>query len=86
MTWNELKEFCNSLNEEQLKENVIFWREHEAINDVCAEKLSEDHYIGDYDDDGCYPLSDAGLTIDDVDRLGLRKVYSVGDAVLYENI
>ena len=83
MTWNELKEFCNSLPQEQLERKVILWREDEAINNIEAEQLSEDHYIGE-DDEGCYPLSDAGLTVDDVDGLGLKKVYLIGDAILWE--
>ena len=83
MNWLELKEFCNSLPQEQLERKVILWREDEAITDIYAEQLTEDHYIGS-DDDGCYPLSDAGLTVDDVDGCGLKKVYSIGDAILWE--
>lgn len=83
MTWIELKEFCNSLPEDQLKRSVILWREEDAITDIWAEQLLEDHYKGD-EDDGCYPLSDAGLTIEDAEEQGLEKVYSVGDAILWE--
>ena len=82
MTWNELKEFCNSLPQEQLERKVILWREDETINKIEAEQLSEDHYIGE-NDEGCYPLSDANLTVDDVDRLGLKKVYSIGFPILW---
>lgn len=78
MTWNELKEFCNSLPEEQLERKVILWREDEAINDIEPECLSEDHFKGD-DDEGCYPESEASEPIEN-----LRKVYSKGDAILWE--
>ena len=83
MNWKELKEFANSLDEKQLKKKVVLWREDEAVNDINAENLSEDQYIGD-DDEGCYSLSDAGLTIDDVKEKGLRKVYDKGSPILWE--
>ncbi len=78
MTWSELKDFCNSLPEDQLQRNVILWREDEAINKIEANRIEEDHYIGE-DDEGCYPLSDATAPIE-----LLRKVYSKGDAILVE--
>ena len=79
MTWNELKIFCNTLSEAQLGKNVVLWREDEGINDISAECISEDHYIGDDDSDGCYPESDATEPIEN-----LTKVYSKGDAILFE--
>jgi hypothetical protein len=78
MTWNELKKFCDSLPEDQLERKVILWREDEAINNIEAEHLSEDHYIGE-DDDDCYPESEAEEPIED-----LKKVWSKGDAILWE--
>lgn len=86
MAWNELKEFCNSLPQEQLERKVIFWREDEAIDDIEVGQLSEDYYIGE-DDELCYTLSDMGLTVNDMDdnALGLKKAYSEGDAILWEH-
>lgn len=84
MKWKELKEFCNSLDEKQLERDLIFWRENESICNIEVGLLSDDHYIGE-DEEHCYPLSYAGLTLDDVDDLGLVKVYSAGDAFLKEN-
>ena len=83
MIWKELKDFANSLDEKQLEKNVVLWREDEAVNDINAEKLDADHYIGD-DDEGCYPLADSGLTIEDVEEKGLRKVYDKGSPILWE--
>ena len=78
MTWNELKEFCNSLPEDQLGKKVVMWREDEAINDIWTERLSEDHYMRE-DDEGCYPESEASSPIEELD-----KVWSKGDAILWE--
>lgn len=86
MTWKELKDFCNSLGEDekQLGNKVVLWREDEAINDIDVMKLEADYYKG-VDDDGCYPLEEAGLTIFDVKQKGLKKVYEKGTIILLEN-
>lgn len=78
MTWNELKEFCNSLPEDQLDKKVVMWREDDAINNIETELLQEDHYMGE-DDDFCYPESEAQYPISE-----LKKVWSKGDAILWE--
>ena len=39
INWSELKEFCNSLNEEQLKKKVVLWREDEAISNIGVMEL-----------------------------------------------
>jgi len=80
MNWTELKEFCNSLDEAQLKKKVILWREDEAISDIDSMKLEEDHYINpDMHEEGCYPESEALEPIDQ-----LKKVYKKGDPILWE--
>lgn len=79
MTWNELKDFCASLNEKQLQKKVILWREDIAITNINAQNLEEDHYIGSEDDEGCYPESDAIEPIEE-----LTKVYDNGDPILWE--
>lgn len=58
MNWKELKDFCNSLDEGLLEEKVMLWREEEAIGKIDAECLGEDHFIGEYPEDGCVPESD----------------------------
>lgn len=78
MNWKELKDFANSLNEHQLSQKVILWREDESIQDIEAMNLEEDHYIGN-NDEGCYPESDASEPIDN-----LRKVYDKGHPILWE--
>ncbi len=81
MNWKELKDFCNSLNDEQLKKKVILWREEEAINAIEVEKLEEDHYVcPDSGEEGCYPLSEANEDLED-----LKKVYEKGDPILSED-
>lgn len=85
MNWKELKDFANSLDENQLEQKVILWREDEAITNIGAEQLHDDHYIGEYNDDGCYTLSDAGLTLKEAKEQGLEKVYDKGTPILFDD-
>jgi len=78
MNWRELKDFCNSLDEEQLEKNVVLWREDEAVTKIYSKNLCEDFYIGE-EDEGCYPESEASDPIEE-----LTKVYSQGDPILWE--
>ena len=81
MKWKKLKEFCNSLDEKQLEQKVILWREDEAISRIEAHKLEEDHYINPEDcEDGCYPISEATESIEN-----LKKVYDAGTPLLLED-
>lgn len=84
MKWKELKKFVNQLPDSVLDKNVTCWREDEAINDIEAMVLEEDHYIGE-DEEGCYTLADAGIDIEEVDEKGLKKVYKKGHPILWEN-
>lgn len=45
-TWKELKEFCNSLTEEQLNQSLKVWVGDDESPTVvdCAEELGEIHY------------------------------------------
>ena len=80
MNWKELKEFCNSLSEEQLAKKVVVWREDYAISRLTPSCLEEDMYIHvDGSDEGCYPLSDATEPFEE-----LKKVYDKGDPILFE--
>ncbi len=88
MNWKELKEFCNSLNDEQLENKVVLWREDEAIINIEAEILSEDHY--NYEDcEGLVTRSEAEEMARDEFEFpngmdDFRKVYSKGDPILWE--
>ena len=84
MNWEELKKFANTLDEKQLERNVILWREGEVIDDIDGMALEADYYIGK-DEEGCYPLEDAGLTIEDVKKKKLKKVYDKGTPILWED-
>lgn len=53
-TWANLKEFANSLPEEELKKEVIWWGEEEGGRIDGAYQLSEDFVTTDY---GCEPAS-----------------------------
>lgn len=79
MNWNELKVFCNSLDENQLQNKVILWREGYAISNINAQNIEEDLYFESDDEDGCYPESEASKPIEE-----LTKVYDKGDPILYE--
>lgn len=82
MTWHELKEFANSLSEEQLNKKIILWREDEAITRIDAEQLEEEHYINvDDSENGCFPVSECK----DLDpETKIIKVYDKGHPILWE--
>lgn len=83
MTYQELKDFCNSLPESELSKKVILWREDEAITDISAEQLQEDHYIDvDNSEDGCFPASEC-KHLDPETKI--KKVYDKGTPILHEN-
>lgn len=83
MNWKHLKDFCNSLPESELEKNVMLWRESEAITDITAEQLSEDHYIQrDNPEDGCFPGSECKHLDPDTK---IKRVYKKGHPVLHEN-
>ena len=82
MNWNELKDFCNKLSETELKEKVILWREDEAITDIIAEQLQEDHYIKrENPEDGCFPVSECK---DLEPETKIKRVHVKGYPVLHE--
>lgn len=91
MNWLELKQFCNSLPEEELQKKVILWREDEAVTDINAIRLEEDHYIEpESDDEGCFPESTKNSLISDEDAYPegeshFEKVYDKGHPILQEN-
>lgn len=67
MNWKELKEFANSLNDEQLEAKAILWREDEAITEIETNILEEDQYIIP-GEEGCYSLADGGYTEEDIEK------------------
>lgn len=82
MNWKELKDFCNSLPESELEKNVMLWREEEAITDITAEQLDEDHYINvENSDNGCFPVSEAKNLDKDTK---IKRVYEKGNPILHE--
>lgn len=83
MNWKELKAFASSLDEKQLQKKVILWREGEAINDINVMILEEDHYEGE-NDEGCYPLSEAGIDLEEAEEKGLERVYEKDTPILWE--
>lgn len=54
MKWQELKDFCNSLNEVELQKNVIVWGEDRGETINSAYQLEEEHL---YDGEAMCPLS-----------------------------
>ena len=84
MNWNQLKDFCNSLTEEQLQKNVLVWREDKAFSNMEPIVLNYDMYIG-LGEEGCYPLHEVDLTEEQAEEEGLTKVYSKGDPILMED-
>lgn len=84
MTWKELKEFANSLDDKWLNKRVIVWHEDSVTVSIKAMELEEDHYMGDGDEYGCYPLSEAGMTVKEAKEKGISKVYDKGHPILWE--
>ncbi len=92
MNWKELKEFCSKLSEEQLSKKVILWREDEAITNIDAIQLDEDHYIeSEYPEEGCFSMSDAEYKLKGNEleypngMAGFQKVYDKGHPILSED-
>ena len=89
MTWKELKEFVNSLPDKELDKKVILWRKYEAITDIKANQLEEDHYIDlEYSEYGCFEESEMLSQIRDDEyksEKDYKKVYDKGTPILYEN-
>lgn len=89
MTWKELKEFCNSLDETKLEKKVILWREEDSISDIYAEVLDEDYFNYEHSE-GCVPESEALKMAEDESEFpngmdDFYKVYDKGDPLLHEN-
>ena len=83
MNWSQLKDFCNSLPMSELENNVILWREDEAITDIGAEQLQEDYYIKkDEPEDGCFSCSDCDNFEPDIK---IERIYQKGHPILHEN-
>lgn len=53
-TWSDLKNFCNSLPEEELEKQVHWWGDERGGKVYRAYQLPEDFIETDY---GCEPLS-----------------------------
>ena len=73
MTFRELKEFCDTLNEEQLNCKVLASGEERGFDIQVAEPLEEDYFVDDYcmnpvsvydaDDNDNLPLEESGYPI-----------------------
>lgn len=50
-TWAQLKEFCNSLTDEQLSQTVRVVQEEGSIEILNASEIGADHYLFDSDDE-----------------------------------
>ena len=89
MNWKELKGFCNGLTEEQLEQKVIMWREDEAVQEIKAMTLEQDHYINKEDyDNGCFEESEMRSQIEndeDLTEEDFKKVYDKGFPLLWED-
>ena len=91
MKWKKLKEFCNNLPETELEKEVILWREDEAVSQIKAMCLKEDHYVDpELSENGCFPETDAKSFIGYEESYpnglsDLKKVYDKGHPILWED-
>ena len=85
MNWRDMKEFCNSIGEKQLDNKVVLLQENSTINKIEAMQLSDDHYIDpERREEGCFPLDEAGMTLEEAKKKKYPKVYNEGDPILWE--
>ena len=84
MNFRQLKDFCNSLPENELDKKVILWREdaEDVITEIEAEQLEEDYYIQvDEPENGCFPVSECKELEPDTK---IKRVYKKGHPILSE--
>lgn len=70
-TWQNLKDVVNTLNEEQLKNEVIWWGDERGGKIVYVEILNDD-YVDD-GDCGVMPLKDWNSEIDGSAEIKIKK-------------
>jgi hypothetical protein len=80
MTWRELKDFVNTIPEEELDKKVVSWAEEDSNTYSSAECLTEDYFRGE---GGAISESDWEDSIDKEN--GEEKVlcYSKGTPILH---
>lgn len=77
-----MKEFCDSLNQEQLNKEVIVWREGESIPKLDPIILDQDHYYNEeFSDEGCVPETE----MPQEHMAKAEKVYDKGEPILMED-
>ena len=81
MNWNEMKEFCNGLTEEQLCERVLLHGEDTCDSIGYVEVIPEDYmyHEGDLPEYGCIPESE----VPDEAKSKYKVAYAKGFPVLY---
>lgn len=51
------------------------WRDGDGIFDINAEQIKEDQYVDEDDsEDGCFPLSEVGVTIEEAQKKDGKNV------------
>lgn len=86
MNWKQLKDFCNNLPESELEKIVVLCREdaEDAITEITAEQLDEDHYIErESPEKGSFPVSECKELDPDTK---IKRVYKEGHPFLHEII
>jgi hypothetical protein len=78
-TWAKLKEFCNSLNDEQLSQQVKVIQEDASLNILDASEIGDDHYKFDDED---YSVTENDY---DADYHLDGKYESLADAIKHED-
>lgn len=82
MTYGALKDFLDSLTDEQLSQKVMLWGEEECRRLLDGEVLSENYYYSLEDSyAGCFPMS--YFTDDPDDPTELAVAHKSGTVVLH---
>lgn len=88
MTWKELKEHVNRLDENQLSQNVELWRDHETLHNIGITVTCENYYYCP-ENECCINESEMNYLIDNAPESypnglkGLRKVHDSGFSYLH---
>lgn len=81
-TWQDMKDFCNSLPESEMNKPVQLIREEEVIGKIYGEQLGENMlYDPEEREEGCIEESE----IPETDWPNYEIAYNKGTALLFEN-
>ena len=88
MNWEEMKDFCNGLTDEQLTEKVRLMREEDVISEIHPPEVLEEDLSLDPENpmEGCFPYSEVKGSYTKEEFAKLKVAYKKGTPMLWEDI